>query len=147
MISFLRSTVFWPLIASVLFWGVIGPRSAAAQAAPTTQASPDALGSVKAALRGGSAKDIAALFGPTVDLGVDGNKQSYSQTQAEFVVRDFFAKNPPVSFEFVHQGASDAGTPYAIGRYSTKAASYREFIKLKSKKTGMLNDNLDFTKE
>ncbi len=108
---------------------------------------PDALGNVKAALRGGSAKDIAGLFGPTVDLGVDGNKQSYSQTQAEFVVRDFFAKNPPVSFEFVHQGASDAGTPYAIGRYATKTAAYRVFIKLKAQKAGMLIDNLDFTKE
>ena len=111
------------------------------------QAPADPLGSVKAAIRSGSAKDLAALFGASVDLGVDGNKQTYSQTQAAFIVRDFFAKNPPTSFEFIHQGASDAGTPYAIGRYLTAAGSYRVFIKLKNQKAGILIDNLDFTKE
>lgn len=148
MISFLSSTLFRSVCALLLLWGAAGALPVRAQAPPAAAApAPDALGGVKAALRGGSAKDIAALFGPTVDLGVDGNKQTYSQTQAEFVVRDFFAKNPPVSFEFVHQGASDASTPYAIGRYATKAGSYRVLIKLKSLKTGMVIDNLDFTKE
>lgn len=144
MILSLRSG-WWRLLAGfavvALLWGTAGASAARAQAAP------DALGAVKNALRNGSAKETAALFGPTVELGVDGNKQSYSQTQAEFVVRDFFAKNPPVSFEFVHEGASDAGTPYAIGRYATKTAAYRVFIKLKAQKTGLLIDNLDFTKE
>lgn len=146
MTFLLRSALIRPLVALLLLVGS-GVRPISAQTVPTSQESPDPLNNVKAALRDGSAKDIAALFGPTVDLGVDGNKQSYSQTQAEFVVRDFFAKNPPVSFEFVHQGASDAGTPYAIGRYATKATSYRVFIKLKAQKEGMLIDNLDFTKE
>ena len=147
MIAFLRFKLFRSLFALLLLGGGASALPVRAQAPPGVPAGPDALASVKAALRDGSAKDIAALFGPTVDLGVDGNKQTYSQTQAEFVVRDFFAKNPPVSFEFVHQGASDANTPYAIGRYTTKAGAYRVLVKLKGPKTAMVIDNLDFTKE
>ncbi len=162
MTSFLRTALLWPLLVLLLLGGGTGTLSAQAQATPTAPVTPaappaqaapappvtpDALSNVKAALREGSAKDIAALFGPTVDLGVDGNKQTYSQTQAEFVVRDFFTKNPPVSFEFVHQGASDASTPYAIGRYATKTDSYRVLVKLKLQKSEMVIDNLDFTKE
>ncbi len=132
------------LVLALLAWGATRALPVRAQAAT---ASSDVLATIRTALKNGSAREVAQLFGPAVDLGVDGTKQSYSQTQAEFVVRDFFAKNPPTSFEFVHQGASDAGTPYAIGRYGTKAASYRVFIKLKNQKTGLLIDNLDFTKE
>ncbi len=147
MTLFFRTTLLRLLLVVLICWGEAVALPATAQAPAPTAAAPDALGNVKNALRSGSSKDIAALFGPSVDLGVDGNKQTYSQTQAEFVVRDFFAKNPPVSFEYVHQGASDASTPYAIGRYTTKAGSYRVLIKLKSQKEGMLIDNLDFTKE
>jgi hypothetical protein len=144
MILPFRPALLRPLLfVWLLIWGAFSALPASAQAG----ASSDVLAAVKVALRSGSAKDVAHFFGPTIDLGIDGNKQNYSQTQAEFVVRDFFAKNPPTAFEFVHQGASDSGTPYAIGRYSTKAASYRVFIKLKNQKTGLLIDNLDFTKE
>ena len=45
------------------------------------------------------------------------------------------------------QGASDASTPYAIGRYATKAGSYRVLVKMKADKGVMLIDNLDFAKE
>jgi Domain of unknown function (DUF4783) len=144
---FLSFRVFLrPLLALTLTWWATSFTEVHAQATNAT-ASADVLGSVKNAIRGGSAKDLAHFFSPSIDLGVDGDKQSYSQTQAEFVVRDFFAKNPPAAFEFVHQGASDAGNPYAIGRYTTKGASYRVFIKMKNQKSGMVIDNLDFTKE
>ena len=123
-------------------------REAVAQApAPVVAASPDALNTVKSALRAGSAKDLARWFSPTIDLGVDGDKQSYSTTQAEFVVRDFFAKNPPTAFEFIHQGASDAAAPYAIGRYVAKTGSFRVLIKMKNQRGTMLIDNLDFARE
>lgn len=138
--------VFRVLLLIALAWGG-SAAPAMAQSPPLAAANTDVLSSVKTAIRSGSAKELARFFSPAVDLGVDGDKQSYSTTQAEFVVRDFFTKNPPASFEFVHQGASDAGTPYAIGRYSSKGASYRVFIKMKNQRGTMLIDNLDFTKE
>lgn len=134
------------LLAFVLTLTVPAVVFAQAGAAATAPGA-DVLSSVKLAIKGGSAKELARFFNPSVDLGIDGDKQSYSQAQAEFVVRDFFAKNPPASFEFIHQGASDAGTPYAIGRYTAKSGSFRVFVKMKSQKGGMVIDNLDFTKE
>ncbi len=126
----------------------LGAREAAAQApGAVAAANPDVLSTVKSALRAGSAKDLAHWFSPTIDLGVDGDKQSYSTTQAEFVVRDFFAKNPPTTFEFIHQGASDAAAPYAIGRYVAKTGSFRVLIKMKNQRGTMLIDNLDFARE
>jgi hypothetical protein len=145
MKSFLRHALRAVLLSALAWGGQFTP--VLAQTPAASAANVDVLSSVKSAIRSGSAKELARFFSPAVDLGVDGDKQSYSPTQAEFVVRDFFTKNPPASFEFVHQGASDAGTPYAIGRYSSKGASYRVFIKMKNQRGTMLIDNLDFTKE
>ncbi|QIX61670.1 DUF4783 domain-containing protein [Hymenobacter sp. BT18] len=111
------------------------------------QAQGDAFGSVRGAIRSGSSRGVAQSFGSTVELGFDGDKQSYSATQAEFVLKDFFAKNAPTSFEFIHQGSSEGGIQYAIGKYVGKNGTYRVFIKVKPAQGKQLIDTIDFTKE
>ncbi|AIZ62663.1 hypothetical protein PK28_01355 [Hymenobacter sp. DG25B] len=107
----------------------------------------EAFGAVKGAVRGGSSHGVAQYFGSAVELGFDGDKQSYSATQAEFVLKDFFAKNAPTSFEFIHQGSSNEGIQYAIGKYVGKSGTYRVFIKMKPAQGKLLIDTIDFTKE
>lgn len=111
------------------------------------QTPPNNLTPIGAALRDGSSRDLAAFLAPTVAVSFSGDTQSYSATQAELVVRDFFAKNTPSGFEFVHQGASDEGIQYAIGRYTSRSGAYRVYIKLKPGKGAPEIDTLDFTKE
>ena len=107
----------------------------------------DNLTAVRSALRNGSSRELSQYFAPTVEIGFDGDKKGYNATQAEFVMKDFFAKTSPSSFEFIHQGASNEGIQYAIGRYTGRGGSYRVFVKLKPSKGTPQIDTLDFTKE
>ncbi|TDN39702.1 DUF4783 domain-containing protein [Hymenobacter sp. UV11] len=107
----------------------------------------DQLGAVRSAISSGSSRNLAQYLGPSVEVGFDGDKQSYNATQTELVMKNFFTKNPPASFDIVHQGASNDGIPYAVGHYVGKTGNYQIFIKLKPKQSTPMIDTLDFTKE
>ena len=78
------------------------------------------------AIRAGDSKQLAAYFANTIDLTIMGREDTYSKTQAELIVRDFFSKNPPKSFTMVHKGTSKEGTLYGIGTLTTtKGAALR----------------------
>ena len=109
--------------------------------------SPDNPAPIAAALRNGSSRELAQYLAPAVEVSFDGDSKSYNATQAELVVRDFFAKSPPSGFEFVHQGSSREGIQYAMGRYTTRGVIYRVYIKLQPGKATPTIDTLDFTKE
>jgi hypothetical protein len=107
----------------------------------------DQLGAVRSAIASGSSRELAQYLAPSMEVGFDGDKQSYNATQTELVMKNFFTKNPPASFDIVHQGASNEGIPYAIGHYVGRNGSYQVFIKLKPKQSTPTIDTLDFTKE
>ena len=78
------------------------------------------------AIRSGDSKQLATYFANTIDLTITGREDTYSKTQAELIVRDFFSKNPPKSFTMVHKGTSKEGTLYGIGTLTTtKGAAFR----------------------
>ncbi len=112
----------------------------------TAQAQAD-LGPVRSALRGGSAHDLAQYLAPAIEISFDGDKQNFNATQAELVLKDFFSKNAPTGFDFIHQGASNEGIQYAVGRYTSSVGTYRVYVKLKPSHGAPVIDNLDFTKE
>ncbi|MDB5236125.1 MAG: hypothetical protein JWR44_3118 [Hymenobacter sp.] len=107
----------------------------------------DNLGAVRSALRNGSSRELSQYLAPTVEVGFEGDRQGYNAAQAEIVIKDFFAKNAPSSFEFIHQGESKEGIQYAIGRYSGRNGTYRVFVKLKPSRGAPVIDTLEFTKE
>jgi hypothetical protein len=115
--------------------------------AGAAHAQSDPLGAVRSALRNGSSRELSQYFAPTVEIGFDGPQQNYNATQAELVMKDIFAKNSPSTFEFIHQGQSQEGIQYAIGRYTGRNGTYRLYIKLKPTRGTPLIDTLDFTKE
>ena len=131
----LKLVIIWVL----LLVGCVGAGSASAQA--------DVPEEIKTAIRNGSSRDLARFFNNTVEIGLDGEKSSYSKTQAEFVIKSFFAKNEPSGFEFDHQGSSDRGQHYAIGTYNSKGALYRVFVVVKQANGSYLIDTMDFTKK
>lgn len=115
--------------------------------ANAAQAQSDNLGAVRSALRNGSSRELSQYFAPTIEIAFDGERQTVNSTQAEIIVKDFFAKNAPSSFEFIHQGESKEGIQYAIGRYSGRSGTYRVFVKLKPSRGAPVIDTMDFTKE
>ena len=86
---------------------------------------------VKAALNTGSSKELVKHLDKNSDLDFEGDKSTYSKTQAEEVLKGFFQEFPPSSFQIVHQGASRAGSPYVIGEYTHKSGTFRVWIRLK----------------
>ena len=91
----------------------------------------DIISQVKSALNAGSSKELIKYLDKTSDIDIEGEKASYSKTQAEVILKDFFQSYPPTNFQIIHQGASRAGSPYVIGQYSFKSGSFRVWIRLK----------------
>jgi hypothetical protein len=79
----------------------------------------DAFESISNAFRFGDAKSLASYFGSTIDLTLLDKEDVYSKGQAEMMLKDFFSRNPPKSFQIVHKGSSQEGTQYGIGHLST----------------------------
>ncbi|AKD02755.1 DUF4783 domain-containing protein [Pontibacter korlensis] len=108
----------------------------------------DAMNSVKQAMKAGSAKDLSRSFGNMVEITLDGSEAtSYSSTQAEFVMKNFFSKNAPVDFSVNHNGTSDKGQLYAIGTYTSKGGSYTVLIRMKSSGDKYLIHSMNFIKD
>ncbi|HLF33211.1 MAG TPA: DUF4783 domain-containing protein [Cyclobacteriaceae bacterium] len=105
------------------------------------------IGNVRMAIKSGSSKELAKYFGEFVELHFDGDRSSYSKSQAEFVLRDFFKKYPPVDFQYVHQGNSGEGLKYAIGKYVISNGSYRIWLLFKKTSDTYYVDTIDFTRE
>ena len=108
----------------------------------------DVMNSVKSAMKVGSAKDLSRNFSSMVEIALDGSEAtSYSNTQAEFVMKNFFAKNAPVDFSVNHNGTSDKGQLYAIGTYASKGESYTVLIRMKSANGKYLIHSMNFIKD
>ena len=102
---------------------------------------------VRLAIKTGSAKELSKYMHTSMELSIDGEKNNYSQTQAEFVLRDFFKEYPSTEFQYIHQGSSGGGLKYAIGTYTYSNGSYRVVIRLKEVEGEYVLTTLDFTKD
>ncbi len=104
----------------------------------------DAMNGVQAAIKAGSSRDLARYFGSKVEVSIDGDNASYSQSQAEMVLRNFFSKNPPAGFSFDHQGGSENGQQYALGKYHHKGGRYSVVVKGKKQGNSFVIDTIEF---
>ncbi|MCE2935409.1 MAG: DUF4783 domain-containing protein [Cyclobacteriaceae bacterium] len=104
-------------------------------------------GPIREAIKAGDAKALARHFNTSIEITLDGNVSSYSKTQGEFVMRDFFKKSPPANFTIMHTGASKGGLQYAIGRYESGGTSYNVLIRVKDVGGQLLIHEMSFVKE
>ena len=107
----------------------------------------DVISQVKETIKAGSAKELSRYLNSNVDVTLEGNMQSYSKAQAEFVLRDFFKQHPPNEVNIIHQGKSKSGQPFAILQYKSGADTYRLFMKVKSQGNSQYLDDIRFTRE
>ena len=87
------------------------------------------------AIKAGNAPEIARYFDNTVEINTPDKSGSYSKSQAELVLKDFFSTNTVKGFALDHKG-ENSGSQYCIGTLITKNATYRTtvFMKLKGDK-------------
>lgn len=107
----------------------------------------DVISQVKETIKAGSAKELSRFLNNTVDVTLEGNVQTYSKAQAEFVLRDFFKQNPPSEVNIIHQGQSKGGQPFAILQYKSGPNTFRLFMKVKSSGNSQFLEDIRFTRE
>lgn len=84
------------------------------------------------AMRAGNAAEIARYFDNSVEINMPDKNSSYSKSQAELVLKDFFSSNAIKGFTVIHKG-ENAGSQYCIGTLVTRVDSYRTTIFMKQK--------------
>lgn len=76
------------------------------------------------ALQSGDSERLAKWFASNLELDILDNINVCSKNQAKQIIRDFYAKYTPKSFQVIHQ----SGTPpmrYAIGNLSAGGETFR----------------------
>ncbi|NBU72397.1 MAG: DUF4783 domain-containing protein, partial [Bacteroidetes bacterium] len=63
------------------------------------------------------------LFNSTLDIALQDREQSCTRSQAEVMLRNFFAKHPPKDFKLIHKGSSGQGGEYLMGTLTTTAGT------------------------
>ncbi len=87
---------------------------------------------IVAALKIGNANQVASYFDNTVEITLPQKSNTYSRSQAEMIIRDFFSNNAIRSFNVIHKG-ENAGSQYCIGTLITKSAQFRTTVFMKQK--------------
>ncbi|MBS1665980.1 MAG: DUF4783 domain-containing protein [Bacteroidetes bacterium] len=90
---------------------------------------------VAVAMRSGNAAQLSRYLDNRVDISLPDKADTYSKTQAEMIIRDFFTTNGVETFEVKHKG-ENGGSEFCIGILKTKNGDFRTvlFMRLKGDK-------------
>ncbi len=102
---------------------------------------------MKDAIKAGDGAALTKTFAPAVDINLEGNINTYSKAQSEFVLKDFFKKHPVADFSIVHTGSSKGGLQFAIGRYTSGGESYNVLIRVRQVGSDYLVHEISFVRE
>ncbi len=95
------------------------------------------------AMKTGNTAQIIKYFDDAIEITMPDKSNSYSKSQAELVLKDFFTTNAVKNFEVVHKG-ENAGSQYCIGTLITKSGSFRTTIFMKQKGNKQLLQEIRF---
>jgi hypothetical protein len=84
------------------------------------------------AMKAGNAAAISRYFGPSIDITINNSTSTYSRTQGEQVLRDFFARNAVRDFDIDYSGpSSSSNTSFTIGTLQTANGKYKVYLFLR----------------
>jgi hypothetical protein len=86
------------------------------------------------AIQESDAKALSDSFNMTIELSLPGNENTYSASQGEMVMKDFFKKCPPDSFTLIKQGTTASFSRFAICDYLSGERKYQVYINLQKEK-------------
>ncbi|MBS1781636.1 MAG: DUF4783 domain-containing protein [Bacteroidetes bacterium] len=90
---------------------------------------------VGSSIGSGNVAGISRYFDNAVSMTVSGSQSTYSRSQAEMVLRDFFGKNAARSFQADRTGNSN-GSSFAIGTLVTSNGTFRTFFTIRHTENG-----------
>lgn len=130
------------VLGMVLLAGIVTAFTMSASASNQGAAGPfeDVVSSIKS----GDASSLSRYLDNTVEINISGKSSSYSKSQAEIILKDFFSKNQVKSFELIHQGEGGGGSRFGIGNMGTSGGAYRTSFFLQKKGGSMVLNELRF---
>ncbi len=87
---------------------------------------------VVTAIKSGDANQLSQYFDNMVEITLHEKSNSYSRSQAEVVLKDFFNSFGVKSFSIVHKG-SNSGSEFCIGNLQTRNGDFRTTIFMKTR--------------
>jgi hypothetical protein len=89
----------------------------------------DAIG---AAFKSGNAGAVSRYFGPSVDITINNSTSTYSRTQGEQILRDFFSRNAVRDFDIDYSGAStSSNSSFTVGSLQTVNGKFKVYLSLR----------------
>ena len=111
------------------------------------QAQTEIFNPMKDAIKASDAAALVKSFAQSVDINLEGNINTYSKAQSEFVLKEFFKKHPVNDFSIVHMGSSKGGLQFAIGRYLSGTTSYNVLMRVRQVGETHFVHEISFVKE
>jgi hypothetical protein len=113
----------------------------------TIAASAQSFDNIVNGFKNGDASAIAKNFEGNVEITIKTGSTSYSKSQAEMVLKSFFAAHKPKTFAVAHEGTSPQGSKYFIGNLTTAAGNYRTYVYAKTVKTELVIQEIRFEEQ
>jgi Domain of unknown function (DUF4783) len=101
------------------------------------------LDDVAFAMRSGNAGQLSRFLDNRVDISLPEKSDTYSKSQAEMIIRDFFSTNGVQNFQIKHKG-ENAGSEYCIGVLQTRNGDFRTTLFMKQRGDKQLLQELRF---
>jgi hypothetical protein len=92
----------------------------------------DVIDDVSASFKSANVKEISKYFSSTVELAVLNDEDIYSANQAELILKDFFAKHPPLSMKIIHKVVSNANYKFGVIILTSTKGIFRISFEFKS---------------
>ncbi len=102
---------------------------------------------IASSIRSGNAAALSANFQGNVEITVKNAGNSYSKSQGEMVLKNFFSTHQPKSFTIVHEGTSPEGSKYFIGNLSTSDGNYRTYVYAKTSNGTLIIQEIRFEEQ
>jgi hypothetical protein len=132
----MKTKAFLPPIIAVIVFVFIGI-SAFAQG----------FDNIVTAFKNGDAAAVAKNFEGNVEITIKTGTTSYSKSQAEMVLKSFFAAHKPKTFTVAHEGTSPQGSKYFIGNLTSAAGNYRTYVYAKTLKNELVIQEIRFEEQ
>ena len=111
-------------------------------------ANPANLSSVVDAINSGDADKLSAFLDAKEEISIFNKEEVYDKAKAIEVLKDFFGKNKPSSFQMMHSGSSKGkSSNYAIGSLVAGGKKFRVFIYMKEAGSSVIIEQLQFELE
>ena len=92
----------------------------------------DVIDDVSASFKSANVKEISKYFSSTVELAVLNDEDIYSANQAELILKDFFAKHPPLMMKIIHKVVSNANYKFGVIILTSTKGIFRISFEFKS---------------